>query len=86
MSGRLFFLYQRGKNTTSDKSTFDQKTMDLFVKNSGLQHIAVTVLKNLDPKSLENCRQVNESWKQLIDTTENLPHLVYHSKYQQETQ
>ena len=42
--------------------------MDLFVKNSGLQHIAVTVLKNLDPKSLENCRQVNEAWKHLIDT------------------
>ena len=76
MSWRLS-LYQRGKNKTSDKSTFDQKTMDLFVKNSGLQHIAVTVLKNLDPKSLENCRQVNEAWKHLIDTTENLQYTVY---------
>ena len=41
--------------------------LDELVKNPGLQHVALNIFKNLDPKSLGNCRLVSKQWKDCID-------------------
>ena len=42
--------------------------IDKFIENPGFHHIALEIFKNLDPKSLGNCRQVSKDWMELIDT------------------
>ena len=49
--------------------------MDDLVHNSGLQHIATKIFKNLDIKTLGNCRAVSKGWKSFIDN-DNWWHLV----------
>ena len=51
--------------------------MDLLIENPGLQHIGLQILEQLDVQSLENCRWVCQSWKYLIDTSEDLQYTVY---------
>ena len=41
--------------------------IEKFIQNPGLQHIALAIFKNLDPKSLGNCRVVSKEWKACID-------------------
>ena len=45
--------------------------MDQFMSNPGLNHIGVQILSHVDPISMDNCRLVNHSWKNLIDTEFN---------------
>ena len=49
--------------------------MDDLVHNFGLQHIATKIFKNLDIKTLGNCRAVSKGWKSFIDN-DNWWHLV----------
>ena len=42
-------------------------TMENFLKNPGLQHIAENVFLNLNYENLETCRLVNKSWKQILN-------------------
>ena len=41
--------------------------MDQITKAPGLQHIAEEILMHLDKKSLLICRQVNQSWKNIVE-------------------
>ena len=41
--------------------------MELFITNTGLQHIGVAIFKYLDHKTLVMCRLVNRSWKKMVD-------------------
>ena len=52
---------------TEKKPRHDFFDMNLLVQNSGLQHIAVRILRNLDIKNLKDYRQVSKGWKTLID-------------------
>ena len=40
---------------------------EIFVENPGLQHIGISILKFLDPKSFANCRLVSKGCKDLIE-------------------
>ena len=42
--------------------------MDQIMKNPGLQHIGEEILLNLDRKSLMECRQINASWKNIVNS------------------
>ena len=37
------------------------------MSHPGLNHIGVQILSHVDPISMDNCRLVNHSWKNLID-------------------
>ena len=41
--------------------------MDTFTKTPGLQQISEDIFRNLDKKSLLNCRLVNLAWKGILD-------------------
>ena len=41
--------------------------MEKVTDNPGLQHIAETIFLQLDSQKLETCRQVNESWKKILE-------------------
>merc|ERR1712004_313961 len=41
--------------------------IEKLIQNPGLQHIALSIFKELDPKSLANCRVVSKEWKACID-------------------
>ena len=41
--------------------------MDTFTKTPGLQQISEDIFRNLDKKSLLNCRLVNQAWKGILD-------------------
>ena len=41
--------------------------IEKLIQNPGLQHIALSIFKELDPKSLGNCRLVSKEWKACID-------------------
>ena len=40
--------------------------MDIFIKNDGLDHIALKIFYNLDPASLVNCRFVSKLWSSIV--------------------
>ena len=41
--------------------------MEAIAQSPGLQHISEDIFKLLDKKSLINCREVNSSWKNVLD-------------------
>ena len=41
--------------------------MEAITNSPGLQHISDDIFKLLDKKSLINCREVNSSWKNVLD-------------------
>ena len=41
--------------------------MDFITKNPGLQHISEKILMNLNHQDLMMCREVNQSWEQILD-------------------
>ena len=41
--------------------------MEAIIKTPELQHISDDIFKFLDKKSLNNCREVNSSWKKVLD-------------------
>ena len=41
--------------------------MENFIKNPGLQHIALNIFCNLDLETLKICKQINQSLDQLLD-------------------
>ena len=41
--------------------------MEAIIKTPRLQHISDDIFKFLDKKSLNNCREVNSSWKKVLD-------------------
>ena len=49
--------------------------IEKLIQNPGLQHIALSIFKELDPKSLGNCRLVSKEWKACIDQDKYWWHL-----------
>ena len=49
--------------------------IEKLIQNPGLQHIALSIFKELDPKSLANCRVVSKEWKACIDQDKYWWHL-----------
>ena len=41
--------------------------MEAIIKTPGLQHISEDIFQFLDKTSLKNCREVNSSWKKVLD-------------------
>ena len=42
--------------------------METILNNPGLQHLSEEVFWNLDAEKLKICAQVNQSWKQILQT------------------
>ena len=42
--------------------------IEKFIQNPGFQHIALSIFKKLDPKSLGNCRVVSKGLQSFIDS------------------
>ena len=49
--------------------------IEKFIQNPGFQHIALTIFKKLDLKTLGNCRAVSKEWKACIDQDKYWWHL-----------
>ena len=45
--------------------------MEKIVSNPGLQHLAENIFSNLNVEDLKLCRQINQSWKQIVENVEN---------------
>ena len=62
-------LYSEKKRLEQDnkRPKQDNVGLDDLVCNPGLQHVALQIFKQLDPKSLGFCRSVSKSWKEVID-------------------
>ena len=46
-------------------------TLENFMNNPGLQHLAEIILLNLDYQTLELCKSVNDTFKQFLNATMN---------------
>ena len=67
---RMEEVYSEKKRLEQDNKRPKQDNefrLDEFVFNPGLQHVALQIFKQLDPKSLGSCRSVSKSWKEVID-------------------
>ena len=61
-------------NVAKEKS---QGPLAIFINNPGLQHLAKEIFWNLSFEALENCQQLNQSSKRIIDDpffARSLPH------------
>ena len=61
--------------TKSDPLKKSHFRIEKFIQNPGFQHIALSIFKKLDPKSLGNCRVVSKEWKACIDEEKYWWHL-----------
>ena len=70
-SGKLFGLVAILKGAiilpVSIFKGFINQEMEKLTNNQGFQHIAETIFLQLDPLILETCRDVNKSWKKILE-------------------
>ena len=60
---------------SADQSSINDEsvttTLENFINNPGLQHLAEIILLNLDYQTLELCKSVNDTFKQFLNATMN---------------
>ena len=70
-SGKLFGLVAILKGAIilpiSIFKGFINQEMEKLTNNQGFKHIAETIFLQLDPQILETCRDVNKSWKKILE-------------------
>ena len=70
-SGKLFGLVAILKGAIilpiSIFKGFINQEMEKLTNNQGFKHIAETIFLQLDPQILESCRDVNKSWKKILE-------------------
>ena len=67
--------FEETNDKTLDNFEYEVKSLNLFILNPGLNHLAKKIFEFCDPKSLKRCRNVNSLFRYFIDT-----HNIYLNK------